>query len=355
MKRCMTVFVMLCIYLACAQSAPSDSDITLAANDHGAVLALRRSASFRELDAPCGIAYQLYADGTLEVYTLIARRSSDEAELTHVSTLSPAEYQDIQLLLNKANVMAMPSHITNDILDGEMVTLTLWTTEGEKTVTSQSPNGLPFGDVADALEAIFRPHKDEAAAIDLVCSDCMPPEPTYTPDMPSYHKKEGDAYYRQGEYEKAIASYEAAIALDASFMHGHYGLAVTYRAMGLLERSIDSYTAVIAIAPDYAQPYASRAELYQFLHRYDEAEADLNQYVHLYGQYPVPYIVRGDFLMTQGDDQRAAEDYTAALGKGISESALTTVYLKRAEAWLRLFELDKAEADFQLVLEHATW
>lgn len=183
--------------------------------------------------------------------------------------------------------------------------------------------------------------------------NCMPPEPTYTPDMPEYHSRQGDNFYRHGAYEKAIASYEAAISIDPYYMNGYLKMAIAYHAMGLLELSIENYTAVMLVAPDYAQPYASRAQIYQFLRRYEEAEADLNQYVRLYGQYPVPYIARGDFYMERGEYQRAAADYSTALEKGIADSALSGLYLKRAQAWLKLGEMDKAQADCNEALFHA--
>lgn len=353
-KRMMIVFLLLCVCVACAGASAEGAGISLVASEDAPVLALQRSANFREMDAPCGAAYLLYADGTLEVYAILARQNADESMLTSVGEISQAEYQGIERLLHEAEVLDMPDEIPNNILDGDTVTLTLWTAAGKKSITGQSPDGLPFGDVAKALEAIFQAYKERPAPAlsDVDWGDCMPPEPTYTPDMPAYHEKQGDAYYGQGEYEMAIASFETAVAIDPSSMNGYYGLAMTYRAMGLLMLSIENYSVVIALAPDYAQPYELRAQIYQFLRRYEEAEADLNRYVQLYGQYPIPYIARGDFYMDRGEYQKAADDYSAALGKGLATSAFSGVYLKRAAAWLKLGDIDSATSDCNAALEH---
>lgn len=176
--------------------------------------------------------------------------------------------------------------------------------------------------------------------------ECIP-EPTYTPDMPEYHEMEGGQHYTSGEFEQAIASYQRALELDPSYWHGYYGLAFTYRAVGRLDLAIENYTKVMEMAPEYAQPYASRAEIYRFLGRGPEAEADLNRYIAMYGQYPIPYIARGDYLLDIEEYQRAADDYTIAFEKGLALSASGEVYLKRALAWLRLDETERATADFE--------
>lgn len=176
--------------------------------------------------------------------------------------------------------------------------------------------------------------------------DCMP-EPTYTPDMPEYHDRIGGGHYTRREYEDAIVSYQRALALDPTYWHGHYGLAFTYRAMGRLDLSVEQYTKVMEMAPEYAQPYAARAEIYGFLGCDAEAEADLDHYVALNGQYPVPYVARGDFLLEAQEYQRAIEDYTTALEKGLAASVSDEVYLKRALAWLQLGKPDMAAADFE--------
>lgn len=352
-RHWMVAVLLVCISVTGAWASSEGMDIAFVAGENEPVLLLRRSANFRADGEWCGASYRLFADGTLEVYALYARQSADEPVLEYEGRITQADYLSIERLLSEARVMEMPDFIEHDVLDGDTVTLTLWTTDGEKSITSQSPDGLPFGDVVNALEKMFRAYKDIELAFtaqEAYWGDCMPPDPTYTPDMPEYHVKEGNAYYGQGDYEKAIASYEAAIAIDRSFMNGYYGLAMTYRAMGLLDLAIENYTAVIAVSPDYAQPYESRAQLYEFLGRWEEAEADLNEYVAICGQYPVPYIVRGDFYMERKEYRRAVDDYTVALEKGITSSALVEVYLKRAGAWLKLGDAERATADFNAAL-----
>lgn len=353
-RRWIVVVLLVCIGFTGAWASSEGVDIAFVAGENEPVLLLRRSANLRAEGEWCGTSYRLSADGMLEVYTLYALQTAGEPVLAYEAQITPTDYQRIEQLLGEAKVMDMPDLIEHDILDGDTVTLTLHTSAGVKSITSPSPDGLPFGDVVNALETIFRAYQDSepAPAADAYWGDCMPPEPTYTPDMPEYHVKEGNAHYGQGDYEKAITSYETAVAMDATCMNGYYGLAMTYRAMGLLELSIENYTAVMAIAPDYAQPYESRAQVYQFLGRWEEAEADLNEYVKVYGQYPVPYIARGDFYMDREEYQRAVEDYTAALEKGIASSALAEVYLKRAGAWLQLGDMEKATADFNAALLH---
>lgn len=148
-------------------------------------------------------------------------------------------------------------------------------------------------------------------------SGCMP-EPTYTPDMPEYHVREGDSYYTRKQYDLALASYQAALAIEPSSSSAYYGLAIAYRAQGRLDLAIENYGEVMLLSPDYAQPYASRAELYHCMRFYDEAESDLDSYVWLQGQYPAPYLARGDFFMDRQEYARAADDYAAAIERNPS-------------------------------------
>jgi len=90
-----------------------------------------------------------------------------------------------------------------------------------------------------------------------------------------------------------------------------------------------------------------RAQLYQFMGRMEEAEQDLNSFVKSYGQYPVPYLERGDFLMARGEYVRAAEDYVTAIERNPD---LATAYLKYSEALLLSGKPGEASGVFALAV-----
>ena len=161
--------------------------------------------------------------------------------------------------------------------------------------------------------------------------DCFPNELVYTPEMPEYHYNQGSSLYGQAQYGLAIASFQKALEIDASFSSGYYGLAFTYCAQGRLDLALENYGEVIRLEPEYAQPYASRAELYLFVGLFNDAERDLDTYVKLYGQYPAPYLARGDFFMDRRNYPRAVEDYATAIERNPN---LQEAYLKYAGALL---------------------
>lgn len=185
-----------------------------------------------------------------------------------------------------------------------------------------------------------------AANVDSVgvVGDCMPDEPTYTPDMPQYHCDEGGTYYGKKQYDLAVLAYRRALTIDPGYSNAYYGLAFTYRAQGRLDLAIVNYGEVIRLEPTYAQPYASRAELYQCMGRFDEARGDLDSFVEHYGQYPVPYTARGDFFMERREYARAAQDYAVAIEKNPKSAE---VYVKYAEALLLCGEVGEARLAFE--------
>jgi len=98
-----------------------------------------------------------------------------------------------------------------------------------------------------------------------------------------------------------------------------------------LDLAIENYSEVTRLSPDYAQPYASRAALYQYIGLFDNAESDLDSYVRLQGQYPAPYLARGDFFMERRNYPRAAEDYAIAIERN---PGLLEAYAKSTAALL---------------------
>ncbi len=87
------------------------------------------------------------------------------------------------------------------------------------------------------------------------------------------HYNRGNAYYRQGEYEKAIASYQKAISINPDYAFAHNNLGSTYYKQGKYDLAIASYQTVIGINPNYARAHNSLGIAYYKQGKWDEAIA----------------------------------------------------------------------------------
>ena len=63
--------------------------------------------------------------------------------------------------------------------------------------------------------------------------------------------KLGTTYYNEGQYQKAIASYQSAIHVDQNFIPAHYNLAITYIKLGQNQKAITSYKEILRINPNH--------------------------------------------------------------------------------------------------------
>jgi len=82
----------------------------------------------------------------------------------------------------------------------------------------------------------------------------------------------GHAYYRGlREFKEAIRQCRRAIEIDPLYKLAYNGLAYLYNDVGDYEKSIWAINQYISIAPDEANPYDSRADLYAFNGKIDQA------------------------------------------------------------------------------------
>ena len=81
----------------------------------------------------------------------------------------------------------------------------------------------------------------------------------------------GMSYSGRNEDAKAIAQYEAAIALDKNYASSYNQLGYAYREIGEYEKAEQAFKDYIKLIPDQANPYDSRADLYMKMGRFEEA------------------------------------------------------------------------------------
>src|SRR5262249_26068668 len=91
------------------------------------------------------------------------------------------------------------------------------------------------------------------------------------------HTDRGDAYYAKGDYERAIADYTQAVALDPNYFAAYFNRASSYAAAGDLDQAIAGYTEAIRLSPLDVSPVINRGMIYKRKGEYDLAIADYNK------------------------------------------------------------------------------
>ena len=88
------------------------------------------------------------------------------------------------------------------------------------------------------------------------------------------YSNRGVAYWKKSEYDRAIADYTEAIALDPNDAIAYSNRGVAYKKKGEVDRAIADHTTAIALDPDYAIAYFNRGVAYRKKGDKEQAIAD---------------------------------------------------------------------------------
>ena len=81
------------------------------------------------------------------------------------------------------------------------------------------------------------------------------------PVAPAYNNR-GTAYDDKGDYDRAIADFSKAIALDPKYVNAYYNRGVSYQHKGNRDQAILDYTKAIAVDPKFVPAYVNRGNVY---------------------------------------------------------------------------------------------
>ena len=101
-----------------------------------------------------------------------------------------------------------------------------------------------------------------------------PPPPE--PDSAAGFVERGNRYSRNGVYERAIADYTAAIALDAGLADAWFNRGVSWYEVGDYGQSIADLTEAIRLNPDDDNYYSRRSLSHLFNDAPEQAQADMD-------------------------------------------------------------------------------
>jgi len=82
---------------------------------------------------------------------------------------------------------------------------------------------------------------------------------------------DGNTYYRKGQYQQALASYQKAVQLDSKYSKAYYGLGNALKKLRKYDESVKSYQTAISIDSTNVKYIYSLGTLYRMQENYKQA------------------------------------------------------------------------------------
>ena len=163
----------------------------------------------------------------------------------------------------------------------------------------------------------------------------------------------GLAYYRQGEYEQAIAQYERVIQRDERDYRAYYNRGLVYLALKDYHKAIADCQTALLFAPDSNNEsksliYNDLALAYMMLAEDESAIINFSKAIALNGNNYDAYFNRGCAHHRQGKYQAAIDDFTRVVQLNPN---FTQVYVNRAILRHQIGQTDAAFSDLNIAIQ----
>jgi tetratricopeptide (TPR) repeat protein len=168
-----------------------------------------------------------------------------------------------------------------------------------------------------------------------------------SPDSSMPHYNLGNAYLSQGQLDKAIAEYQAALRLKPDYAVAHFNLAKAYASQGQLDGAIAEYQAVLRLKPDFVQAHFNLGNAYVSKGQLDRAIAEYQTVLRLKPDFVEAHFNLGIAYVSKGQLDRAIAEYQTALRL---KPDFAEAHNNLALAYTSQGQLDRAIAEFQAAL-----
>jgi general secretion pathway protein A len=127
------------------------------------------------------------------------------------------------------------------------------------------------------------------------------------------HSHDGEAYSKNGDYDRAIKEFSEAIRLNPKLAAAHYSRGEIYFRKGDYAQAIRDFTKTIDLAPDYTFAYYSRGVANEKTGDIKEAILDFSHTVRLKPGFAPAYNDRARALFNMGHLKEALRDSELAI------------------------------------------
>lgn len=168
------------------------------------------------------------------------------------------------------------------------------------------------------------------------------------PRVPVAYLNRGSYYQIEGQLDKALADFNAGLALNPD----HYDILTNrcdvFRLLGEYDRSLADCSRVIEKMQDHTVAYTNRGITYSMIGRIDKAMADFERAIAIEPNNPKLYSNRGNLYDMSGMFDAAIEDYSHAISL---RPDYFTAYFNRAKTKIRRGDLAGAILDFDVSIK----
>lgn len=162
------------------------------------------------------------------------------------------------------------------------------------------------------------------------------------------YNKRGDHFYRENQYDKALADYRKAASLDAANARSHTGMAGVYKAQKNFVKALSEYEKAAALEPKSIWHHISMAELYAEQNNVAKALAEYGIAVVLDAPDTYGLAYRAGYFEELGRNAEALADYNKVVAL---EPTKTWGYSSRARFYESKKQWDKALLDYNKLVE----
>ena len=121
----------------------------------------------------------------------------------------------------------------------------------------------------------------------------------------AWHLSQGNRFYRQDNYDKAIEAYNKAIEYNPNLARAYNHISLAYGYKGQHDMAISSCNKAIELDPSLSSAYNNRAVAYALKGEYDLAITDFTKVIELYPDYAEAYENRGTAYYRMGEYVKA--------------------------------------------------
>ncbi len=163
------------------------------------------------------------------------------------------------------------------------------------------------------------------------------------PRNPEVHYRLAELYRERGQYIQADREYQQAIEAKPDFVAAYIGQGDADMAAGLFGHAIEVYKKALSLQTGSRAIELRLAQAYVRDSEYDTALPLVEKLLEQDPEDPDVEVLMGDLLLGQGKAAQAAEYYEKALDRKPGSD----IQLKLGQAYLAAGDLDKAEEEFQ--------
>lgn len=155
--------------------------------------------------------------------------------------------------------------------------------------------------------------------------------------------RRGEAYYRKGNYDRALADFDRAIQLSPEQPNAYYNRGLVYGRTGDHDFAIINFDKALELRPQEAVTYNARASLYARKGDYNRALVDYDRAIQLSPQLKMLYYNRGLAFARKDDFDPALADFNKEIELNPREA---DVYNARGCVYSYKGDYDRAITDY---------